>query len=29
MSSVEAISGLHVAAVNVRVGGIAFEKSED
>ena len=29
MSSVEAITGLHVAAVNVRVGGIAFEKKED
>lgn len=29
MSSVEATSGLHVAAVNVRVGGVAFEKTEE
>lgn len=29
ISSVEATSGLHVAAVNVRVGGVAFEKTEE
>ena len=29
ISSVEAVSGLHVAAVNVRVGGVAFEKNEE
>lgn len=28
MSSVEAVSGLKVAAVNVRVGGVTFEKPE-
>lgn len=29
ISSVEATSGLKVAAVNVRVGGVTFEKAED
>ena len=29
ISSVEATSGLRVAAVNVRVGGVTFEKAED
>ena len=29
ISSVEATSGLKVSAVNVRVGGVTFEKAED
>lgn len=29
MSSVEAVSGLKVAAVNVRVGGVTFDKPEE
>ena len=29
ISSVEGTSGLKVAAVNVRVGGVTFEKAED
>lgn len=29
LASVEATSGLKVAAVNVRVGGVTFEKPED
>ena len=29
MSSVEAVSGLKVAAVNVRVGGVTFEKAAE
>lgn len=29
ISSVEATSGLKVATVNVRVGGVTFEKAED
>ena len=29
ISNVEATSGLHVAAVNIRVGGVTFEKPEE
>lgn len=29
IANVEATSGMHVAAVNVRVGGVTFDKSED